>query len=83
MNGYEYMPYIPIITSERRSEYNDFMKSYNDAHKCCPKCHSTSHSTTYVGYILHMDAKDDYKDLNKCVCSNCGSVHTTHERVPE
>lgn len=30
---------------------------------------------------VFMDRKDEYKDLNRCVCSNCGDVHTTHDRV--
>lgn len=47
----------------------------------CPKCGSESYSTTLVGYILNMDKKEDYKDKNRCVCQECGDVHTTHDRL--
>lgn len=86
--GAIYTDYIPVIGSndlefltEERKEYKKVIKQYNLDHARCPKCGSESHSTTYVGYILHMDRKDEYKDLNRCVCSNCGDVHTTHDRV--
>lgn len=79
--GVIFADYIPILTNERNPEYDAFMKQYTLDHARCPKCGSKAHSTTYVGYILHMDRKDEYKDLNRCVCSNCGDVHTTHDRV--
>lgn len=86
--GAIYTDYIPVIDSndlefltEERKEYKKVIKQYNLDHALCPKCGAKSHSTTYVGYILHMDRKDEYKDLNRCVCSNCGDVHTTHDRV--
>ena len=53
------------------------MKQYYENHKYCPKCGSTAHSSTYVGYILDMQNKDK----NKCVCCQCGNVHTTHDRI--
>jgi len=75
-----FMPYI--TTYENPSdEYNKFMKQYYENHKYCPKCGSTGHSSTYVGYILDMQNKDNYKDLNTCVCRQCGNVHTTHDRI--
>ena len=86
--GTIYADYVPVIGGNEleflmkgRREYKKFLKEYNLNHAKCPKCGAESHSTTYVGYILHMDKKDEYKDLNKCVCSECGNVHTTHDRV--
>lgn len=83
-----YADYLPVIGGdefeflmEGRIECKNFLKEYKINHAKCPKCGAESHSTTYVGYILHMDKKDEYKDLNKCVCSECGNVHTTHDRV--
>lgn len=87
-SGVVYADYKPVIgvdelefLTEERKEYKKVIKQYHLDHARCPKCGSESHSTTYVGYILHMDRKDEYKDLNRCVCSNCGDVHTTHDRV--
>ena len=87
-SGVVFAEYVPVIggdvfefLSDERKEYEKVIKQYHLDHARCPKCGSVSHSTTYVGYILHMDRKDEYKDLNKCVCSNCGDVHTTHDRV--
>lgn len=60
-----------------------FWKWYEEEHECCPKCGSTSHSSTYVGYIpiFHEDGTVDYKDLNSSQCSDCGDWHTIHDRV--
>ena len=86
--GIIYADYLPVIGGdefeflmEGRIECKNFLKEYKINHAKCPKCGAESHSTTYVGYILHMDKKDEYKDLNKCVFSECGNVHTTHDRV--
>lgn len=57
-------------------------KQYHESHKCCPKCGSESHSSTLVGYIFNAEHPEAYKDLNSCVCSNCGDRHTCHERLP-
>ena len=35
------------------------------------------------GYILNSDKRDEYKDLNNCVCTECGDRHTAHERVSD
>jgi len=64
------------------SAYNNFMEKYENDHKCCPKCGSMDHRTTCVGYIVHMDKLDEYKDLNRCTCHSCGDIHTTHDRIP-
>lgn len=86
--GVVYADYKPVIgvdelefLTEERKEYKNFLKEYKINHAKCPKCGAESQSTTYIGYILHMDKKDEYKDLNRCVCSECGDVHTTHDRV--
>ena len=57
------------------------MNEYHEKHKHCPKCGSKGYMSTLMGYVLHMDKKDDYKDLNNCTCSDCGDHHTTHDRV--
>jgi hypothetical protein len=81
--GYVFMPYICVEhTEESSKEYDDFMKEYHKQHECCPKCGETGCTTTLVGYVLNMDKKEEYKDLNKCVCSKCGDKHTIHDRVP-
>lgn len=59
-----------------------FYMKYNKAHAACPKCGETSHESTFAGYILNMDDKENYKDLNTCECTVCGDRHTMHERVP-
>lgn len=86
--GVIFADYVPVIGGdelefimEGRKEYKKFLKEYHSNHAKCPKCGTEPHSTTYVGYIVDMDRKDEYKDLNRCVCSNCGDVHTTHDRV--
>ena len=58
-----------------------FRDEYKSNHRYCPKCGSEGHMTTLVGYVLNMDDKENYKNLNNCQCSNCGDKHTAHERV--
>lgn len=60
---------------------NNFMNQYRKDHALCPKCKSSTHSSTLAGFIFYADKADEYKDLNNCVCSRCGDRHTTHERV--
>jgi DNA-directed RNA polymerase subunit M/transcription elongation factor TFIIS len=67
--------------NEQSKENDKFKKEYYEKHKLCPKCGSNKHTSTFVAYILHSDKKDDYKDLNKCVCLECGDTHATHDRV--
>jgi len=79
---YIYAPYVCVTSTDGPSkEYTDFMSQYNKDHEVCPKCGTKEHTTTLMGYILDMDNKEKYKDLNNCKCSNCGDVHTCHERV--
>ena len=85
-SGVVYMNYVPVIVpagTDRpgKKAYDDFMEQYDKDHECCPRCESTKYSTTYVGYILNMDDKASYKDLNHCICSTCGDHHTRHDRV--
>jgi len=56
-------------------------KKYSDNHALCPKCGSEGHTTTLAGYIFDVEHPELYKDLNHCVCSNCGNHHTAHERI--
>ena len=80
--GIIFAPYIPLMRSanEVNVEYDEFMVNYCRLHEYCPKCGSTAHTRTLMGYILNMDKKEEYKDLNVCECSECGNVHTVHDR---
>ncbi len=81
--GIIYAPFIMVQASENsRPEYDNFMKEYDLKHASCPKCGHHECTSTLVGYALDMDNKEDYKDLNKCVCQRCGNVHTMHDRKP-
>ena len=80
--GYILAPYIlGEHTEESSKQYDMFMKEYHKKHKYCPKCGCEQHTTTLVGYILNWDKKDEYKDLNRCVCTKCGDNHSAHDRV--
>jgi hypothetical protein len=39
--------------------------------------------TTLMGFPMHMDHPEDYKDLNNCTCSKCKNQHVTHDRTPK
>jgi len=81
--GYVFIPYIFVEhTEESSKEYDNFMYEYNILHASCPKCGETECTTTLVGYPLDMNKKEEYKDLNRCVCSKCNDVHTVHNRLP-
>lgn len=77
--------FAPYIVSQSASigddEYVDFMKSYDENHKYCPYCNSDEYRTTLLGYILNLNKKNEYKDLNRCTCLKCGSSHTKHDRI--
>lgn len=64
------------------NDYDMFMKEYAKKHVCCPKCGSTQHISTLVGYALDLDKKDEYKNLNICSCTSCEDEHSKHDRVP-
>ena len=57
------------------------MKIYKKQHELCPKCGYKGHSSTLMGYVLDMNKKEEYKNLNICVCLKCGNRHTYHERI--
>ena len=61
--------------------YENFMKEYYANHELCPKCGTKPHKTTLIDYVFNSSEPDEYKDLNRCTCSNCGDVHTCHERI--
>ena len=80
-DGIVYVPYIfKEHDEESLKDYNDFMKVYGEKHRCCPECGSESCRMTLMGYPLHSDRRDEYKDLNRCTCT-CGSIHTRHDRI--
>ena len=84
--GTIFVPYIMETTKPDASPsdvYTEFMKMYALEHRYCPKCGSDSYSTTLMGYPLVQGEEQNYKDLNNCGCTNCGDVHTTHERVKD
>ncbi len=65
----------------QREESENFRKEYAEKHRYCPKCLAEGHSTTLVGFPMYSDKREEYKDLNDCVCSKCGDKHTMHDRV--
>lgn len=80
-SGVVYVPYVlSEHTEESVEEYNDFMREYHAKHKHCPKCGCTEHTSSLLGYVLYSDRKDEYKDMNRCRCTNCGDTHITHDR---
>jgi superfamily II helicase len=81
-SGVIFAPYVLVEhTEESLKEYHKFMDKYKKKHAVCPKCGAAEHSTTIMGYVLNSDKKEEYRDLNNCVCSNCGDKHTTHDRI--
>ncbi len=73
--------YSNINSTKINTEYDEFMEQYHFNHECCPVCNDTSCRSTLVGYVLDMNKKEEYKDLNRCICSKCGNTHTTHDRI--
>lgn len=62
-------------------EYDDFMRQYKKDHECCPKCGGITYGTTLAKYVLNLNEKENYQDLNRCVCLICSYKHRIHERV--
>lgn len=80
--GIIFAPYICVPhTDESLKEYNKFMRAYHKAHEVCPRCGSTEHISTLMGYPLVAGHEDEYKDLNACTCTLCKYYHTAHERI--
>ena len=80
--GYVFVPWVmKEHTEESLKDYKEFMTKYNKEHEVCPKCGEKSHSTTLMGYILNSEKREEYKDLNTCVCSKCKDRHSAHERI--
>jgi transcription elongation factor Elf1 len=69
------------MTKEQFKEFDDFMYEYYKEHSHCPKCGSKKYKNTLRGYDFFLDRKEEYKDLNTCICGDCGDVHTLHERI--
>lgn len=82
--GLIYLPYIIGSHSEESlKKYKEFIDGYSKKHEVCPDCGSKGHSSTLVGYAVDTNKPDNYKDRNKCVCSNCGLNHIAHDRISE
>lgn len=64
-------------------DIDNFKKEYNEKHKLCPKCGAEEYTTTLMAFVVDMDKKESYKDLNDCICRMCKDVHTFHERIPK
>jgi len=80
---YIFSPYIHIKhTDESLKEYNEFIKEYHKLHECCPKCGGIEHTSTLFCYVLDLNNKHNYKDMNICECKKCGDKHYVHNRVP-
>lgn len=80
-SGLIWAPYVPVMVNKPSKEYEKFMRKYRKVHKVCPKCGAEQHSTTLCGYVLNLEKKEEYKDLNNCSCLKCGDHHTAHERI--
>lgn len=83
MGGYVYAPYVmaQTVSPIPDSEYDIFIKEYNEKHKYCPKCGELNYSTTLIDYVMNRDRPYEYKDMNRCKCSKCGDSHITHDRI--
>jgi len=81
-HGVFYAPYIPLQhTEESSKKYHEYMDVYYKEHECCPKCGSEGGITTLMGYPLVEGKESEFKDFNSVTCTNCGNVHTCHNRV--
>jgi hypothetical protein len=58
-----------------------FYEEYKKLHMCCPECGSLKYNKTLLGTILYLDKMNEYKDINKCICLECGNIHIYHDRV--
>jgi rRNA maturation protein Nop10 len=66
---------INKIIMKGKITYDEFMEKYNLEHEVCPKCGSRQHILTLMGYVFDSSKPHEYKDLNKCECTNCGDKH--------
>jgi hypothetical protein len=66
---------------QSEQKYTSFMNQYRKDHALCPKCKNSCHYSTLVSFAYNTDKPEEYKDLNKCVCSKCGDKHIGHERI--
>lgn len=76
-----YIPYLVAEIIESDEECEKYMKQYHKQHEVCPRCGFIEYETTLMGYILDMNDKENYKDLNNCKCLECGYIHVTYERI--
>lgn len=81
-SGHVLVPYIfSYHTEESLKEHKEFMSNYHNKHKYCPKCGSETCRTSMVCYCYNSDKPDEYKDLNRSVCTNCNDLHRVQDRV--
>jgi ribosomal protein L32 len=66
---------------DKYNSHEEFWKDYKIEHQLCPKCGYIPHSTTLVAYIVNLDKPEDFRDLNSCICQNCGDRHKMHDRI--
>ena len=70
-----------LIESDAKAK--KFRDEYRKNHALCPNCGHDQFMTTLMGFPMHMDHPEDYKDLNNCTCSKCKNQHVTHDRTPK
>ena len=56
-------------------------KIYNKQHEVCPKCGCNQGRISLLGYLLHWDKKEEYKDLNSFICEHCKYRCTIHDKI--
>jgi transcription elongation factor Elf1 len=66
---------------ESRKKTKENLRKYEEQHKYCPECGSTSHSITYMCCMMDNDHPENYKDENIVVCGECGWRATKHDMV--
>jgi hypothetical protein len=59
-----------------------FYEEYYSLHKCCPNCGSEDYMGTLMDMEFYIGKMDDYKDINRCTCEQCGDTHIYHDRIP-
>ena len=75
------VPWVLETKTKSSPEYDEFMEKYRKDHEVCPVCGSNHYLTTLMGYMLNMNNKEAYKDLNNIVCQKCGFKGTAHDLI--
>ena len=62
----------------------EYLKKYHRDHSCCPNCGSNHlHIKPTIPYLVNVDHKEDYKDLNEVTCEECDYKGTRHNLIPK